>query len=175
MPLASHCAGSTREAVAPAPSCRFNEKAMKTHRLIALCTLAFSFVGVAHALDYRSVGPNPAVLYDAPSAQGRKLFVAPRGMPVEVVLTYGEWTKVRDASGDLAWLEAKLLVPKRTVMVGTQGARIRATAEDSAPIVFTADKGVLLDRIEPPDSGWVKVRHRDGQSGYIKITEVWGE
>ena len=65
----------------------------------------------SHAVDFKTVGANPVILYDAPSAKGGKLYVAPRGMPLEVVLSYGEW---------------------------------------------------------------VKVRHKDGQSGYVKTSEVWG-
>jgi SH3-like domain-containing protein len=131
--------------------------------------------GAAHALDYKSVGAAPAVLYDAPSAKGRKVFVAPRGMPVEVVLTYGDWTKVRDAAGDLSWVESKLLSPKRTLVVNSGSARIRVAADDNAAVVFTADKGVLLDRVETAQAGWVRVRHRDGQTGFVKASEVWGE
>jgi len=129
----------------------------------------------ASALEFKSVGAEPAVLYDAPSARGRKVFVAPRGMPVEVVLAYGSWTKVRDASGDLAWIDSKLLVPQRNVVVNVANVRVRTAAEESAPIAFTADKGVLLEMSEAVTGGWVKVRHRDGQSGYVKASEVWGE
>ncbi|HZW11755.1 MAG TPA: SH3 domain-containing protein [Noviherbaspirillum sp.] len=131
--------------------------------------------GAAHALEFKSVGSAPAVLYDAPSAKGRKVFVAPRGMPVEVVLTYGAWTKVRDAAGDLAWVETKFLTPKRNVVVTAAGARVRENAGDSASIVFTADRGVLLDLVETSPAGWVKVRHRDGQGGFVRAAEVWGE
>ena len=129
----------------------------------------------ASALEFKSVGAEPAVLYDAPSTRGRKVFVAPRGMPVEVVLNYGEWDKVRDASGDLAWVDSKMLTSQRNVVVRVPNARIRAAAEESAPIVFTADKGVLLEMVEAAAGDWVKVRHRDGQSGYVKSSEVWGE
>ena len=131
--------------------------------------------GSAHALDFRSIGASPAVLYDAPSEKGRKVFVAPRNMPVEVVLSYGEWMKVRDAAGDLAWVQTKMLVPKRHVMVTASGARVRAAAEEGAPVVFTADKGVLLEVADPSASGWIRVRHRDGQGGFVRAAEVWGE
>ena len=127
------------------------------------------------ALDFRSVGAAPAIMYDTPSQKGRKLFVAPRGMPVEVVLTYGDWIKVRDAAGDLSWVEARMLVPRRTVIVTAATARVRSAAEDAAPVVFTADKGVLLDVVEPSSAGWLRVRHRDGQAGFVKVAEVWGE
>ncbi|HYD96434.1 MAG TPA: SH3 domain-containing protein [Noviherbaspirillum sp.] len=147
---------------------------MKAVRLFML-PAALLAAGAAQALDYRSVGAAPAVLYDAPSLKGRKLFVAPRGMPLEVVLTYGEWMKVRDMAGDLTWVQSRLLVPRRNVVVNAASARVRAAAEESAPIVFTADKGVLLDMLDPVTAGWVRVRHRDGQSGFVRATEVWGE
>lgn len=126
------------------------------------------------ALDFKSVGAAPAILYDAPSTKGGKLFVAPRGMPLEVVLSYGDWVKVRDASGDLAWTESKGLSAKRTLVVRAANTKIRASADDSAAAVFIADKGVLLELAEPAAGGWIKVRHRDGQSGYVKSSEIWG-
>jgi SH3-like domain-containing protein len=149
---------------------------MYVARLIAAAAaLASCAAFAAPAVEFKSVGTAPAIMYDAPSAKGRKVFVAPRGMPVEVVLSYGEWNKVRDASGDLAWIQAKALTPKRHLVVTAASARVRASAEEAAPVVFTADKGVLLEMLDPAVSGWVKVRHRDGQSGYVRAAEVWGE
>jgi SH3-like domain-containing protein len=142
---------------------------------VALFAIAFAaMAGAANALEFKSIAASPAVLHDAPSAKGRKVFIAPPGMPVEVVLTYGEWSKVRDAGGDLSWVESKSLSPKRSVVVIANSARIRASAEDSAPVVFTADKNVLLELVDG-GSGWLRVRHRDGQGGFVKSAEVWGE
>jgi SH3-like domain-containing protein len=144
---------------------------MYVARLIAAAAaLASCAAFAAPAVEFKSVGTAPAIMYDAPSAKGRKVFV-----PVEVVLSYGEWNKVRDASGDLAWIQAKALTPKRHLVVTAASARVRASAEEAAPVVFTADKGVLLEMLDPAVSGWVKVRHRDGQSGYVRAAEVWGE
>ncbi len=149
---------------------------MKPAHLIAVGAACLAIAsGAAHALEFKSVGSVPAILYDAPSAKGKKMFIAPRGMPVEVILVYGEWTKIRDAAGDLSWVESKALSGRRSVVVNVANAKIRAAADDSSPIVFTSDKGVLLDLAEPSVSGWVKIRHRDGQSGYVKGNEVWGE
>ncbi|WP_414691181.1 SH3 domain-containing protein [Noviherbaspirillum sp.] len=148
---------------------------MKSARLLVFPMLLLSMAGTAQALEFRSVGAAPAVLYDAPSIKGRKVFVAPRGMPVEVVLTYGEWTKVRDAAGDLSWVDSRLLSTRRNVVVNVANAKVREAASDAAPVVFTADKGVLLEYLEPVGGGWVKVRHRDGQGGYVRASEVWGE
>lgn len=148
---------------------------MKFHRLALLASVLLATAGTAQALEYRSVGPSPTVLYDAPSPKGRKVFVAPRGMPVEVVLTYGEWTKVRDAVGDLAWVESRALTQRRNVMVNAASARVRSAADEAAALAFTADQGVLLEMVEPVSGGWIRVRHADGQGGFVRAGEVWGE
>jgi hypothetical protein len=33
---------------------------------------------------------------------------------------------------------------------------------------------VVLDLVEPGASGWVRVRHADGSSGFVRIGQVWG-
>ena len=128
----------------------------------------------SHAVDFKTGGANPVILYDAPSAKGGKLYVAPRGMPLEVVLSYGEWVKVRDASGEMAWTEAKGLSAKRNVVARAANLKVRASPDDTASPIILVDKGVLLEMSEQPSSGWVKVRHKDGQNGYVKTSEVWG-
>jgi SH3-like domain-containing protein len=148
---------------------------MKLMRCFALASLLSAAIGPAHALEFKTVGTAPAILYDTPSEKGRKLFIAPRGMPVEVVLTYGQWIKVRDATGDLSWVPAKALSAKRNVITSTVSARVRAAPDDGSALVFTADKGVLLELIDPVKSGWVKVKHQDGQAGFVRASEVWGE
>lgn len=146
---------------------------MTNPRLYASALLLLASAS-AHALDFKTIGPAPAILYDAPSLKGGKLYIAPRGMPVEVVLGYGDWVKVRDAAGDMAWTEARLLTAKRNVVVRQGGAKVRDTADDNGTALMTADKGVLLELAEAPVAGWVKVRHRDGIIGYIKAIDVWG-
>jgi hypothetical protein len=128
----------------------------------------------AFAFDFKTVGPHSVILYDAPSAKGGKLFIAPSGMPVEVMLSYGEWVKVRDAAGDMAWTEARGLSAKRNVIVRVAGAKVRAAPEENAAVLMTADKNVLLELVDPEAGPWVRVRHRDGINGYVKASEVWG-
>lgn len=145
------------------------------HRLLSVLLLGCSLLaGLAHALEFKSIGANPVILYDAPTLKGGKLYVAPRGMPVELILTYGAWSKVRDMAGDLSWVESKDLVARRNVLVRVSNVKVRAAADESAAQVFSADKNVLLEMAEPVSAGWIKVKHRDGQLGYVKVSEVWG-
>lgn len=129
--------------------------------------------GMAHALDYRSVAET-AVLYDAPSQKARPLFVIAAGTPVEAVVTLDTWVKVRDMKGDLAWIERRLLADRRMLQVRAERAQVRAGASDDAALAFEAEPDVLLELVEPAAAGWLKVRHRDGSQGYVKISQVWG-
>jgi len=144
-------------------------------RLALILALMLS-MPLAGAVDFKSIGAAPAILYDAPSSKGGKLYVAPRGMPVEVVLSYGDWVKLRDMNGDMAWAEAKALSPRRMLVVRAASARVRAAADDNAATVLTAERGVLLELVDPAPSQsiWLKVRHKDGIAGFVKATDVWG-
>ena len=135
--------------------------------------LAALLPGVAVAIDYRSV-ESATVLYDTPSQRGAKLFVIQRDTPVEVVVNLEGWAKVRDAEGGLAWIERKYLAEKRTVIVRVERAEVRRQADDSAPLAFSAEKGVVLDFQENLPGGWVKVRHRDGATGFVRANQIWG-
>jgi SH3 domain protein len=128
----------------------------------------------AHAIEYRSVAVNAAILYDAPSLEARKEFILSRYYPVEIIVALEKWVKVRDATGGLAWVEVKNLSPQRTVLVTAPMANVRQSANANAPIVFQAEKDVALDLVEFAAGGWVKVKHRDGQTGFVQISQVWG-
>jgi SH3-like domain-containing protein len=125
------------------------------------------------AAEFRSLGET-TVLYDAPSTRAKKLYVASRGTPVEVIIQDGPWVKVRDASGELTWLERKSLADVRTVVVSAPTTDVRAKPEDGAALVFQAQSGVVLELVEVGTAGWVRVRHRDGASGYARANQLWG-
>lgn len=127
----------------------------------------------AWALDYLSVAEATA-MYDAPSQKARPLFAIAAGTPVEAVVNLDAWVKVRDARGDLAWIEKRHLSQQRTVIVRGERAQVRTQADDKAPLAFEADRDVVLEWVEPGPLGWARVRHRDGQSGFVKAAQVWG-
>ncbi len=146
---------------------------MRGVRELALVILALAALP-ALAFDFRSLS-EPAVMYDAPSQKAKPLFVIARYTPVEVVVALEGWIKVRDAGGGMAWIEKRLLNDQRTLQVTAPRAQVRTAPEPNAALVFEAEKDVVLELVEPlPLAGWAKVRHRDGQTGYVRVTQVWG-
>jgi SH3-like domain-containing protein len=128
----------------------------------------------AAAAEFRSIGERAAILYDAPSLKADRIFVASRGHPFEVLVKLDQWTKVRDAGGEVAWVENKSLGERRNALVNVPVADVRAAPDAKSALVFEAYRQVLLEVMEPAADGWVKVRHRDGQQGYARVAHLWG-
>jgi SH3-like domain-containing protein len=127
----------------------------------------------ATALEFRSVAEPAVVLYDSPSKNSTKLFVLSRDYPVEVIIAFEGWVRVRDDTGAFGWVEAKSLSNRRTVLVKAQSAEVRQAPDDKAPLAFKAEQGLVLE-FRGLAGGWAQVRHRDGASGYLKLSQLWG-
>jgi SH3-like domain-containing protein len=135
----------------------------------------------ASAAEFRSTLDPATVLYEAPSARAKPLYVYGRDVPVESLVSVEGWTKIRDVAGTIGWMQSQSLSDRRMLIVRAPGADVRAAAEDTAPVVFRVDRDVLLELAEQAASpattatpGWIKVRHRDGQVGYLRLSQVFG-
>ena len=135
----------------------------------------------AAAAEFRATSDAATILYDAPSARAKPLFVYGRDVPLETLVSVEGWTKVRDSSGTIGWIANRALADKRMLIVRVPIADVRANPEDGATVVFRAEQSVLLELAEPATSaaatatpGWVKVRHRDGQVGFVRVAQVFG-
>ncbi|MEQ1813060.1 MAG: SH3 domain-containing protein [Candidatus Nitrotoga sp.] len=139
-----------------------------------IAVLWISAGNFALAADYLSIAEGSAIFYDAPSTKAKKIFVGSRYLPLEQVVSLEGWVKVRDSSGKLSWVEKRMLSDKRTVLVTAPLASVRKMPEAEATIVFQAILNVSLEWLEDTHIGWIKVRHLDGATGYVKASEVWG-
>lgn len=146
-------------------------------RASLLLVAAIAFSGGAAAAEFQSAG-EAAVLYDAPSLKARPLFVIGRDTPFEVIVGVEGWLKIRDASGTVAWIERKSASERRTLIVRVPVADVLAAPDANAPLAFKAEQNVVIELLDPSyvsnTPGWAKVRHRDGQQGYVRIAQVWG-
>jgi SH3-like domain-containing protein len=143
--------------------------------------LGVALPAAAVAAEYRATAEPATILYDAPSVRSKPLYVYGRDVPLETLVSVEGWTKVRDVSGTIGWIANKSLAEKRMLVVRSPVAEIRGGPEENAPIVFRAEQNVLLELAEPATSpsataspGWVKVRHRDGQTGFVRVSQIFG-
>jgi SH3 domain protein len=150
-------------------------------RSIVIVAAACALPLYAAAAEFRATSEAATILYDAPSARAKPLFVYGRDVPVETLVSVEGWTKVRDSGGTIGWIANRALADKRMLVVRAAIADVRANPEDGAGIVFRAEQSLLLELAEPATSaaqtatpGWVKVRHRDGQVGFVRVAQVFG-
>ena len=140
----------------------------------AVCVLACIIAVPASAADFRSIAEGGTVMYDAPSVKAKKLYVVSRDYPVEVVVNDGPWVKVRDVTGELAWVERKSLSERRLTVVSASIADVREAPNDRAAVAFRAQQGVTMELTDIGNAGWAKVKLRDGRAGYVRISQIWG-
>lgn len=147
------------------------QKPTNLHYFLVVLGLAFSLS--ANALEFRSIAPAKAILYDAPSLEADKLYILSQSYPVELIVNLNAWVKVRDASGSLSWVESKNLSSKRTVLMLAK-TDIKSAEDPTSALVATVEKDVVLELVADRQNGWLKVRHRDGVTGFVQVGSVWG-
>ena len=128
----------------------------------------------AVSAEFRSTADAATVFYDAPSSKARPLFVVARAYPVEVMVSLSGWIKVRDADGSIVWVEERALTSNRMVVVKSRIAEVRAAPDDFAAVAFKVAQSVLLELVEVVSSGWVRVRHAEGGTGFVRTADIWG-
>ena len=149
-----------------------------TYPSAASATSAAPAAFVAPATPRKSfvtIGDKPAILFDAPSTRANKTFIVSPYTPLEMLVKLDKLTKVRDAEGVVGWVENATLGERRHVQISAASADVRTAASASASLVFEAQRTVLLEVLGSQQDGWLPVKHRDGQTGFVRLTQIWGD
>ena len=139
---------------------------------IALAALAF-FPGVATASELVRIKSKTANVRTGPGTKFKKVWTAPKNYPYRVLQRKGRWINVRDYQGYKDWVHVALTDQKPAVVVKVKSANVRKGPGKYRPIIFTADKGVPF-LVVGKRGGWLKVRHADGDEGWISRKVIWG-
>jgi len=129
--------------------------------------------GTSQAADIVRVKVKQANLRSGPGTKFEKMWNAPMNYPYQVVERKGKWLKVQDFSGYEDWIYGPLTDESPAVVVKVKQANIRKGSSTNDEIVFTADMGVpflVLDK----KGDWLRVRHEDGDEGWIYQNLIWG-
>ena len=133
------------------------------------------FISQSAYAEFRSVSVSKTILYEAPSATTKRVYLVSEGYPLEVIVNLGDWLKVRDPYGALSWVESKNLQSKRTVIVKVDKANIFKEPELKSALLANIEKDVVIELSDPLiTSGWIKVRYQQDLDGYIQASQVWG-
>lgn len=145
-------------------------RACLAHSLVLSLAMAASS---AAALDYLSLANN-AVVLDANSRLAKPQFILLKGTPVEQLVAIEGWVKIREAGGGIGWVERSAVSSAKQLIVTAPSADVRQAAAAESALSFVASRDVLLEPLEKPAGAWIKVRHRDGRTGFVELRAVWG-
>ena len=146
--------------------------ATRTLWLILLALLALP--ASAGAADYRSINAGQVNIRTGPGTDHPRKWVVSQGYPVRVLEHRDNWLRVVDHEGDKGWVAAKLVSGRRMVIVTKSLVNVRRGPGTDNPVVFQAEGDVLLEYMDAR-SGWVKVRHNQGATGWVHQALVWGD
>ena len=126
---------------------------------------------------YVSIAKNEAYVRTGPGHKFPIKFVyEKRGLPVEIILEYETWRKIRDRDGDGGWVHQSLLSGKRTGIITAAHPRDKIVLfnKDNAKSQKMAllEQGVTV-ALTLCDPRWCKV-NAQGYKGWVRRKNIWG-
>lgn len=140
--------------------------AMRKIFALLLCALTNA------ALADGAVLREPAVLYDAHSERATPLFILAAGHPLREVSRVDGWRKVSLFTGESGWVRERFVRAAKAAAVSAEMTAARSSPAASAPEVFYARRGVVLEVLRA-DGAWLEVLHPDGETGYAPAADLW--
>lgn len=142
------------------------------HRFI----LGFIFILLSAAIanaEMVSIARPKVNMRSGPGTKYAVLWELGSGYPLQVKGKSGNWLKVSDFEGDVGWVYKSLVSRKAHLIVKKERVNIRSGPGKKYRIVGQANYGVVLRTIKR-GKNWVKVKHDNGMTGWVKRSLLWG-
>jgi len=96
-----------------------------------------------------------------------------KGLPVEIILEFDHWRKIRDKDGDEGWMHQSLLSGRRGAIINAyEAVTMRRKPESDARAVAKLRPGVVVSLKEcAPSHCFIKA---NGFKGWVDRTDLWG-
>ncbi|MDZ7640698.1 MAG: SH3 domain-containing protein [Desulfurivibrio sp.] len=149
----------------------------KRFTLTLTIAVALLLLGVlataAQAIEMVSIDRPKVNMRNGPGTNHAIIWELGNGYPLMVIGRQGNWLKVRDFEDDEGWVYQPLVGRTPHLVVKVKTANIRSGPGTRFRVVGQAKYGVVLRTLER-GSGWVKVQHEDGLTGWIARSLLWG-
>lgn len=146
------------------------------HSTIPYLIISFALIGnwAGHAL----AGERFAVAVSLANVRAGKgtshdiLWQATKFYPIIVTKKSGKWYRIIDYENDRGWIHSSLVRKIPSVITVRDDCNIRSGPSTKDRIVFKAGRGVPF-KVLKRKGRWIKVRHADGDQGWIHKSLVW--
>jgi SH3-like domain-containing protein len=142
-------------------------------KVVLAAVLTLLMASMADAITLVSIKGDSVNMRSGPGENYSVLWELGKGFPLKVLGKKGNWTKIEDFEGDVGWVYGKLLGRKAHMIVKKKRINVRSGPGSSYRLVGKANYGVVFKTIKN-DKGWVKVKHENGLTGWIKRSLLWG-
>lgn len=140
--------------------------------LLAMALFLIPGVFAADPVARMSVGVRAANVRTGPGESFDIAWQVELYHPLLVMERQGEWYRVRDFEGDQGWISRTLLTYNRTVAVAKDNVLARLLPEAGSRVLFKSEKGTAFRELLRKGE-WVKVRHGEGETGWIHESLLW--
>lgn len=141
--------------------------------MLSVLTSQIFIEGPLLAAEMVRVKVKTANVRSGPGTNFNKVWKVHKNYPYRVLKRKGRWLNVRDFEGFKDWIYGPLTDHKSAVVVKVNRANVRKGPGTNYPILFTADMGVSF-LVDEKRGKWLKVRHADGDNGWIFGKLLWG-
>lgn len=94
-------------------------------------------------------------------------------LPVEIILEFENWRKIKDHEGGVGWLHKSLLTGRRTVLVaGEEQVSLYRKPQKDSPLAAYLEPSVLA-RVKLCDGVWCSI-NAAGFKGWALQENLWG-
>ena len=153
------------------PHLKAYKKPLSTLIATLLLTAALAFPALA-ANKYVTVKKDGVNIRSKPSTKSEILWQVFKDFPLQVIDQKGDWLHTKDFEGDTGWIYKTLVDKDKRVIVKVNTANMRIGPGKNYELVATVKYGVVFTPLEK-ESGWIKVKHEDGTTGWIYKDLLW--
>jgi len=141
-------------------------------RLVLFIVLSLLVCAGEASAKRLAVSAGRANVRSGPGTNHEVLWSVGKYYPFDVLKKSGRWYKIRDFEGDAGWMHGSLLRQIPAVIVKARLANVREKPGTNFRILLHAERGVCFKRVGQKGK-WFKVRHADGEMGWIHKSLVW--
>ncbi len=153
---------------------------MKLRQLLLFFFLVCFLTVTAHAAmaEMISIKGNDINMRSGPGTKYKVLWKLGSGFPLKVLKKQGRWFRVQDFEGSVGWIHKNVTTRSGHMIVkvhkkSKKRINVRSGPSTKNRIVAKAYYGVVFKTLQQK-SGWAKVEHEKGVTGWVKRSLLWG-
>ena len=149
-----------------------NAKTLLTFKIILLLIAFFAFYTKDAFAERMTVTDSIANIRSGPGTKNSIIWKVEKNHPLEIIEKKGSWYHFRDFENDKGWIHKSLIGKIKTVITKKEKCNIRTGPGTKYKIILTVEKGIPFKVLKRQEE-WIKIRHADGDQGWIHNSLVW--